>query len=305
MEKKALGRGLATLLPVSETTALGSAQTIHTIPLTHILPNRFQPRQTFDDQDLKELADSIKQHGILQPILLRRKGDGRYELIAGERRFRAAKLAKLSALPAVIRHSKDEESTILALVENIQRADLNPIEEAKAYRRMRDEFGLTQEAVADRVGRDRASVANISRILSLPSDVQDMVASHQLTLGHAKVILGLKNAASQLSVAQRILRDRLSVRQAERFIKREGSPEPRRDRDAHKAYPRLSSSGDKPSRRASGMAAWPETRRDLEDRLRTRLGTKVAIRSKKQGGELILRYYAEEELTRIVDVILK
>lgn len=289
MEKKALGRGLATLLPVSDTTAIGSAQTVHTIPLTHILPNRFQPRQTFDDQDLKELADSIKQHGILQPVLLRRKGDGRYELIAGERRFRAAKLANLSSLPAVIRHSKDEESTILALVENIQRSDLNPIEEAKAYRRLRDEFGLTQEAVADRVGRDRASVANISRILSLPSDVQDMVASHQLTLGHAKVILGLKNAGSQLSVAQRILRDRLSVRQAEQFIRK-------RERAPHNA---------KPSRRASGMAACPESRMDLEARLRTRLGTKVAIRSKKQGGELILRYYAEEELTRIVDVILK
>ena len=281
MEKKALGRGLATLLPVSDATAIGSAQTIHTIPLTHILPNRFQPRQTFDDQDLKGLADSIKQHGILQPVLLRRKGDGRYELIAGERRFRAAKLANLSALPAVIRHSKDEESTLFALVENIQRADLNPIEEAKAYQRLRDEFGLTQEAVAERVGRDRASVANISRILSLPSDVQDMVASHQLTLGHAKVILGLKNAESQLSVARRILRDRLSVREAEQFIKKE-------DRGSHKT---------KPSRKASVTA-------DLEDRLRTRLGTKVAIRSKKQGGELILRYYADEELTRIVDVIL-
>ena len=285
MEKKALGRGLATLLPVSDATA---TETIHTIPLTHILPNRFQPRQAFDDQDLKELADSIKRHGILQPVLLRRKGDGRYELIAGERRLRAAKLANLSAVPAVVRHSKDEESTLFALVENIQRTDLNPIEEAKAYRRLRDEFGLTQEAVAERVGRDRASVANISRILSLPSEVQDMVASHQLTLGHAKVILGLKHVGSQLSVARRILRDRLSVRQAEQFIRK-------RERDPHKA---------KPSRRASGMAAWPEARRDLEDRLRTHLGTKVAIRPKKQGGELILRYYAEEELTRIADVIL-
>ena len=288
MEKKALGRGLATLLPVSDAAATGSPQTIHTIPLTHILPNRFQPRQAFDDRDLKELADSVKRHGILQPVLLRRKGDGRYELIAGERRLRAAKLANLSAVPAVIRHSKDEESTLFALVENIQRTDLNPIEEAKAYRRLRDEFGLTQEAVAERVGRDRASVANISRILSLPSEVQDMVASHQLTLGHAKVILGLKHVGSQLSVARHILRDRLSVRQAEQFIRK-------RERDPHKA---------KPSRRASGMAAWPEARRDLEDRLRTHLGTKVAIRPKKQGGELILRYYADEELTRIADVIL-
>ena len=288
MEKKALGRGLATLLPVSDAAATGSPQTIHTIPLTDILPNRFQPRQAFDDRDLKELADSVKRHGILQPVLLRRKGDGRYELIAGERRLRAAKLANLSAVPAVIRHSKDEESTLFALVENIQRTDLNPIEEAKAYRRLRDEFGLTQEAVAERVGRDRASVANISRILSLPSEVQDMVASHQLTLGHAKVILGLKHVGSQLSVARHILRDRLSVRQAEQFIRK-------RERDPHKA---------KPSRRASGMAAWPEARRDLEDRLRTHLGTKVAIRPKKQGGELILRYYADEELARIADVIL-
>lgn len=279
MEKKALGKGLAALLPGSDATPSGVSQTMPLIPLTHIRPNRFQPRQTFDEQALHELAASIKEHGMLQPLLVRRTGDGLYELIAGERRFRAAKMAKLSAVPAVVRHSKDDEATLFALVENIQRTDLNPIEEAKAYRRLIDEFGLTQEAVAERVGRDRASVANICRILSLPRDVQAVVASRQLTLGHAKVILGLKNAESQSSAARRIVRDQLSVRQAEQWIKRGA-------RGSHK-----------PASQSSVTA-------DLEDRLRKRLGTKVVIRSKKPGGEVILRYYSEAEFTRIVDVIL-
>ena len=190
MEKKALGKGLAALLPESEVKETG--QTIHMIPVTQIQPNRYQPRKTFVEEELRELVESIKRHGILQPVLVRRKSEDRYELIAGERRFRAATLAQLPAVPAVIRKSSDEESTILSLIENIQRSNLNPVEEAKAYRRLIDEFGVTQEAVAERVGRDRASVANICRMLSLSTEVQGMVASGQLTLGHAKVILGKK-----------------------------------------------------------------------------------------------------------------
>ncbi len=278
MEKKALGKGLAALLPESE--AKGSEQTIHMIPVTQILPNRYQPRKTFAEQDLRELMESIKQHGILQPVLVRRKGEGFYELIAGERRFRAATLAQLPAVPAVIRKSSDEQSTILSLIENIQRSNLNPVEEAKAYRQLIDELGLTQEAVAERVGRDRASVANICRILSLPHDVQGMVASDQLTLGHAKVILGIKNSEDQLTLAKRILRDQLSVRQVEQLVK--NGPRKARFRQTAK-NPRHA---------------------DVEDRLRKHLGTKVVIRSKQQKGEVLLSYYSQEDLTRIVDVIL-
>ncbi len=278
MEKKALGKGLAALLPDSEAKETG--QTIHMIPVTQILPNRYQPRKTFVEEELRELVESVKQYGILQPVLVRRKSEDRYELIAGERRFRAATLAQLPVVPAVIRKSGDEESTILSLIENIQRSNLNPVEEAKAYRRLIDEFGVTQEAVAERVGRDRASVANICRMLSLPTEVQGMVASRQLTLGHAKVILGKKNAEDQLTLAKRILRDQLSVRQVEQLVKKR--------------------SGKARSRRTAGNPLHA----DVEDRLRKHLGTKVVIHSRRQKGELVLTYYSQDDLTRIVDVIL-
>ena len=278
MEKKALGKGLAALLPESEAKETG--QTIHMIPVTHVVPNRHQPRKTFVEEELRELVESVKQHGILQPVLVRRKSEDRYELIAGERRFRAATLAQLPAVPAVIRKSSDEESTVLSLIENIQRSNLNPVEEARAYRQLIDDLGVTQEAVAERVGRDRASVANICRILSLSTEVQGMVATGRLTLGHAKVILGLKKAEDQLTLAKRILRDRLSVRQAEQLVKKR--------------------SGKAKSRPTAGSPLHA----DVEDRLRKHLGTKVVIRSKRQRGEVVLAYYSQEDLTRIVDVIL-
>ena len=278
MEKKALGKGLAALLPESEARETG--QTIHMIPVAQIVPNRYQPRKTFVEEELRELVESVKQHGILQPVLVRRKGEDRYELIAGERRFRAAKSAQLPAVPAVIRKSSDDESTILSLIENIQRSNLNPVEEAKAYRQLIDELGVTQEAVAERVGRDRASVANICRILSLPTEVQGMVAAGRLTLGHAKVILGIKNSGDRLTLAKRILRDQLSVRQVEQLVKKR--------------------SGKAKSRPTAGSSLHA----DVEERLRKHLGTKVVIRSKREKGEVILSYYSREDLTRIVDVIL-
>ncbi len=278
MEKKALGKGLAALLPESEGKEIG--QSIHMIPVAQIVPNRSQPRQTFVEEELLKLVESIKQHGILQPVLVRRKSEDLYELIAGERRFRAATLAELPAVPAVIRKSNDEESTILSLIENIQRSNLNPVEEAKAYRQLIDELDVTQEAVAERVGRDRASVANICRILSLPAEVQDMVASGQLTLGHAKVILGIKNSGDRLTLAKRILRDQLSVRQVEQLVKK------------------------LPGKAKSRRPAREPLHADVEDRLRKHLGTKVVIRSNRQKGELVLAYYSQEDLTRIVDVIL-
>ena len=278
MEKKALGKGLAALLPENEAKEIG--QSIHMIPLTQIVPNRNQPRKTFVEEELRELVASVKQHGILQPVLVRRKSEDRYELIAGERRFRAATLAQLPAVPAVIRKSSDRDSTILSLIENIQRSNLNPVEEARAYRQLIDELGVTQEVVAERVGRDRASIANLCRILSLPVEVQGMVASGQLTLGHAKVILGVKNSGDRLILAKRIVGEQLSVRQVEQLIKgRSGKAKPRR------------------TKRESLHA-------DVEDRLRKHLGTKVVIRSKRQNGEVILSYYSQEDLTRIVDVIL-
>ena len=285
MEKKALGKGLGALLPVHDSGSVGSGQVVQLIPLTQIVPNQFQPRKRFLPEELDSLAESIKQNGILQPILVRRKGDGTFELIAGERRFRAAKLANLPKVPAILRNTQDDESTVLALVENLQRKDLNPMEEAKAYVRLIEEFGLTQEMVAERVGRQRSSVANILRLVTLPNEIQRLIEIEEITLGHAKVILGFGNSKTQLSLANRIVRDQLSVRDVERLIKNDQTLLKRPQK--------------------KGKAVSTQSRYFLvEEQLRRQLGTKVAIRSKKRGGELTVSFYSEEDLTRIVDVIL-
>jgi len=285
MEKKALGKGLGALLPGHDPRSSGSDQVIQMVPISQIVPNQFQPRKRFLQEDLDSLADSIRQNGILQPILVRRKGDGVYELIAGERRFRSAKLANLSTMPVIVRNSKDYESTVLALVENIQRKDLNPIEEAHAYTKLIDEFGLTQEIVAERVGRERSSVGNILRLVTLPNEIQQFIESEQLTLGHGKVILGIRNPQEQITVAKKVIRDQLSVRDLERLIKS-----------------RLTEI--KKNSKKKNQSVSESRYSTVEEQLRKQLGTKVAIRSRKRGGELTVAYYSDEDLTRIVDVIL-
>ncbi len=230
MEKKALGKGLQALLPEKKTLVWKvepDGQAVSMISLDQILPNRYQPRTTFVEAELEELAQSIKEHGVLQPIVIRRKGDGMYELIAGERRFRAAKIAGMTAIPALIRNSNDEKALAVALVENIQRQNLNPMEEAKAYSRLMGEFGLTQDLVSRSVGKDRSSVANIMRLLSLPKAVQQLIESGAISLGHAKVLAGLSTEQTQLQLAQKIVSEQLSVRQIERMItghKKPGGP---------------------------------------------------------------------------------
>ena len=285
MEKKALGKGLGALLPSQEPRSSGLDQSIQMVPITQILANQFQPRKKFVQEDLESLAESIKQNGILQPILVRRKGDGVYELIAGERRLRAAKLASLSKVPVVIRNSKNDESTILALVENLQRKDLNPMEEAKAYSQLIKEFGLTQEKIAEKVGRERSSTANILRLVSLPSEIQRLIELEKITIGHAKVILGFGNSKMQITLANRIVRNQLSVRDAERLIKNN---------------PSLLKKVPKKGKNVSS----PNSYTAVEEQLQKQLGTKVSIRSKRRGGELTVTYYSEEDLKRIVDVIL-
>ena len=285
MEKKALGKGLGALLPGHDPRASGLDQTIQMVPISQILANQFQPRKLFVQEDLESLAESIKENGILQPILVRRKGDGVYELIAGERRLRAAKLANLSKVPVIIRNSKNHESTILALVENLQRKDLNPIEEAKAYSQLIEQFGLTQEQVAEKVGRERSSVANILRLVSLPSDIQRLIELEKVTMGHAKIILGFGNSKMQIALTNRIIRGQLSVRDVERLVKNN---------------PSLLKKVPKKGKNVSS----PNSYTTVEEQLQKQLGTKVSIRSKKRGGELTVAYYSEEDLTRIVDLIL-
>ncbi|MDA2910990.1 ParB/RepB/Spo0J family partition protein [Nitrospiraceae bacterium AH_259_D15_M11_P09] len=282
MEKKALGKGLEALLPgTTSTTTITVPEVAQRIPLEQILPNPFQPRKNFSETDISELADSINKNGVLQPILVRRKGDGRYELIAGERRLRAAKLGGLSTIPAMVRNSTDEQTIELALVENLQRKDLNPIETARAYQRLITEFAFTQEKLAEQLGKERSSVANTLRLLNLPNEIQLLVESMKLTTGHAKVILGLPRPEVQLKFARKIVQGQLSVRQAEHLVNAEQRhPKPRH------AAPR------------------PSPYLDLEDRLQKRLGTRVTIEKNRKQGKIVIHYYGKTDLDRVLDLIM-
>jgi ParB family transcriptional regulator, chromosome partitioning protein len=281
MEKKALGRGLDALLPPVKLASMPESQDVQHLRVDAIVPNRYQPRQAFPLQGLEELSASLKQSGLLQPILVRRKGDGIYELISGERRWRAAKEAGLETIQSVIRNCGDEESVILALVENLQRADLNPMEMARAYHRMMNEFGLTQDIIAQRVGCERSSIANVVRLINLPSEIQQLIETNQLSMGHAKVILGLPTQNEQLRVAQLVVSKVLSVRETEKLI--ESSPVAKKR-------------GTKELRRTP----WS----DVEERLRKRLGTKVIIQKGRRGGKIVIHYFSAPELDGILETLL-
>jgi len=281
MGKKALGRGLDALLPTGRTPAESERGDVQELRLEAIVPNRFQPRQQFSEVELEELTASLKQNGLLQPILVRRKGDGIFELIAGERRLRAAKLAGMQNIQVIVRNVSDQESMVLALVENFQRDDLNPMETARAYQRMLNEFGLTQDAIAQKVACDRSSVANLLRLMSLPHEIQQMVESDQLSLGHAKVILGLMTPAAQLNLAQQIMTDELSVREAERLVQAHAEA-----RKPGKGTPRV------------------PLRSDLEERLQKRLGTRVDVLKRRRGGKIVIHYFSPEELDGVIERLL-
>lgn len=283
MEKKALGRGLDALLPgaVPANAAVERGPDVREIELNRIVPNRFQPRREFQEAALKELSDSIVQNGLLQPIVVRRKGDGFYELIAGERRWRAAQRAGLQAITSYVRNCTDDDAIVLALVENIQRDDLNPVETARAYQRMMAEFGMTQDVIAQRVGRERSSVANQLRLLNLPDEVQAMVASGTVSTGHAKVLLGLSDVDMQCRIARDIVVRQPSVRELERQLQAE-----------------------RPARRAKRAKAAPSSYRDVEERLQRRWGTKVTIDASGQGGKIALHYFSSQELERLLELLL-
>jgi ParB family chromosome partitioning protein len=281
MEKKALGRGLDALLPPIKLASMPESQDVQHLRVDAIVPNRYQPRQAFPLQGLEELSASLKQSGLLQPILVRRKGDGIYELISGERRWRAAKEAGLETIQSVIRNCGDEESVILALVENLQRADLNPMEMARAYHRMMNEFGLTQDIIAQRVGCERSSIANVVRLINLPSEIQQLIETNQLSMGHAKVILGLPSQNEQLRVARLVVSKVLSVRETEKLI--ESSPVAKKR-------------GTKELRRTP----WS----DVEERLQKRLGTKVIIQKGRRGGKIVIHYFSAPELDGILETLL-
>ncbi len=257
--------------------------------LDRVQPCPYQPRKDFTAESLQELADSIKAQGIIQPLVVRAKGD-RFELIAGERRWRASQLAGLKEVPVILREADDREVLELALIENLQRENLNPIEEALGYSELMSTFQLRQEDVATKVGKGRASVANALRLLKLPPAVQTHVRENRLSVGHAKVILGLADVASQQQAAEQVLRDGLNVRQTEELI-------------SHLQQPPVEVAGHS---RAAGGATAPI--RDvhvanIENKLRERLGTKVQLRYRAGKGALDIRFYSDDELERILQIL--
>lgn len=283
--KPALGRGLGALLADARTPSEKGQGGPTKLPIEQIHADRANPRRSFDEASLEELAASLKHQGVLQPILVRKDGKG-YRIIAGERRWRAAQKAGLTELPVIIREASDAEAYELALVENIQRADLNPLEEAEAYRRLVDERKMTQEQVADRVGKDRSSVANSLRLLHLPNEVKQLVVEGDLDMGHARAILGLTSSKEMVLLARDVVTDKLTVRETEARVK------------AAKGGGPVS-----PKKKGAVKHATPEARKLVED-LQRRLGTKVKLMERGGGkGTLEVEFFSYEDLDRIVALI--
>ncbi|CAN5731239.1 stage 0 sporulation protein Spo0J [soil metagenome] len=273
-----LGRGLAALIPQRDD---GARPTLE-LPIAQIMRNPYQPRQDFDDASLDELAASIAEHGLLQPILVNETSAG-YVLVAGERRLRAAKRIGMESIPAVVRSVAEREQLALALVENLQRTDLSPLDEARAFRRMMAEFGLTQEEVAARVGRSRSAVANTIRLLDLAEPVQAAIADGTISEGHGRAIAGLADAAAQVQVLRLVTGRGMSVRQTEELV--------RRLRDEQ---------GTPTRRQATSQGADPELER-IVGGLRTALGTKVSVNPGRKGGRITIEYYDDEDLARLYE----
>ena len=276
-KRKALGKGLGALLP---SVPAGSAEkTFVEIPIEDVVPNKYQPRTSFHEEALNELAQSIKSDGVIQPVIVRRSGSG-YELIAGERRWRAAKKAGLKTIPAVVRDVSEFRTLEWALIENIQREDLNPIEEATAYSSLIQDFHLTQDELAQRVGKDRTSISNYLRLLKLPDEIKDRIQRNELTMGHARALISLERAKDQLELANRILAEQLNVRQVENLIRtQKNSPRKSRHADSAPQDPNI---------------------RAAQTKLQEYFGTKVSIGP----GKIEIYYENPDDLIRIFDLIL-
>lgn len=283
-KKRGLGKGLAALIPDEPITDLLNEEvdkeSIVNIQIDLIKPNRDQPRREFEPETLKELKNSILQYGIIQPIVVRKKGEN-YEIIAGERRWRAAKDAKLSEVPCIIREVSDKGAMKLALIENIQREDLNPIEEAYAFKGLMEDYNLTQDEVAKAIGKSRSYIANSVRLLNLDEKVLDYIAEGKISSGHGRALLSLDSKDEQLKTAESIVNEKINVRETEKLVK---------NRSTKKRKPKMTLNRD------------PFTE-EIEENLMRALGTKVKLTSKKDGGKIEIEFYNDEDLDRIIEII--
>jgi ParB family chromosome partitioning protein len=280
--KIGLGKGLESLIPTSDAEGAEAGQGVLEVPLNSISPNPHQPRSPIREEDLSELAASIEEHGIIQPLIVTETVDG-YQLVAGERRWRAARVAGLSQVPVLVKDVASSKLLELALVENLQRSDLNPLEEAAAFQQLADEFDLTQKEIAQRVGKSRTTIANTLRLLKAASAVQEALLEETISEGHARALLGLEKAATQKAALQTVLKQGLNVRQTEELVRRLIGRQEQEEA---------------PDRRPS-----PEVQ-ELESQFREALSTKVSLRRKGKGGQLVIYFYSEEELGALYEHIV-
>lgn len=275
--KKGLGKGLGALLDSENILAETSA--VSELKINEIEPNREQPRKQFDQEKLKGLAESIKQHGVVQPIIVKKNENG-YSIIAGERRWRAAKIAGLKTIPAIIKDLTSREIMEVALIENLQREDLNPLEEAEAYKKLMDDHGLTQEAISKIVGKSRAAIANSIRLLTLPETIREMLVNELLTPGHARTLITIEDEEKQKLLAKTIIDKNLNVRETEKLIQNQTAQRKKRK---------------SPERDANII--------DIEEKLKSILGTKVDLQHFSNKGRIVIEYYSNEEFDRIIDIL--
>jgi ParB family chromosome partitioning protein len=295
--KRGLGRGLGALISAEPLTAPDFAGEVFEVPCEAIGPNPRQPRQAIEPESLAELADSIREHGLLQPLLVTRspseggEAQREYQLVAGERRWRAAEMAGLANVPVIVTEATSRQQLEWALVENLQRADLNPLETANAYRMLVDEFGLSQEQVAEEVGKSRTAVTNALRLLRLPDELKAALLAGEISEGHARALQGLPQPQAQIAALATVRRRSLSVRQTEELVRR--------------TLARAEKKAAEETREDRAMQdAWEVETQALEERFRSTLGTKVALTRSKRGGKLVIRFYSEEELQRIYELIV-
>lgn len=278
---RGLGKGIGALFPTETLENVHNEDQIEKIALQKLIVNPFQPRKTFDDETIEELAQSIKEHGIIQPIVVRTKGK-KYEIVVGERRFRAAKLAKLDEIPAIVRNLTEDQMMELAILENLQREDLTPIEEAEAYQSLVEKLNFTQEELAKRLGKSRPYITNHLRLLQLPEDVRKLVNTGELSMGHGRTLLGLKNKRRIPEIAEKVIKHSLNVRQLEVLIKQLNEE--------------VSRETEKPVKKDIFVQS-------TETQLREYFGTNVQIKKSKNKGKIEIEFYSEDDLERILEIL--